>query len=190
MALSPKRNLRSPDPADQRDSMDFEGSTVHADSTHHLESPPLRDRSPPVHADIAPADQATANCDLRPSSPLTNCAPALITGDPPRLDVRWIRKRTGMTQRQFAGWFGFSVATLRHWERGNRKPTGPAAVLLLTIRDRTRVVLDVVRKARAQGYGPLFARIERLKSYRHPPGFGEFRIASAYRKRRPRRSAP
>jgi putative transcriptional regulator len=35
-----------------------------------------------------------------------------------------------LTQNQFAATFGISVATLRHWERGDRKPHGPALVLL------------------------------------------------------------
>src|SRR4029077_17853754 len=51
------------------------------------------------------------------------------------LDVRTLRNRMGFTQRQFAGWFGFSVATLRHWECGNRQPAGPALVLLTVIRE-------------------------------------------------------
>lgn len=38
--------------------------------------------------------------------------------------------RLGLTQEQFAARFGFSVATLRHWERGDRTPHDPALVLL------------------------------------------------------------
>ena len=44
-----------------------------------------------------------------------------------------LRRRMGMTQEQFASRFGFSVATLRHWERGDRKPAGAALVLLNVI---------------------------------------------------------
>jgi hypothetical protein len=44
------------------------------------------------------------------------------------INVRAIRERMNLTQRQFAGRFGFPVATLRHWERGNRKPAGTALV--------------------------------------------------------------
>jgi putative transcriptional regulator len=39
-------------------------------------------------------------------------------------EIKAMRRRLRLTQRQFAGWFGFSAATLRHWERGNRHPTG------------------------------------------------------------------
>ncbi len=34
------------------------------------------------------------------------------------VDVSALRLNMGMTQEQFAARFGFSVATLRHWERG------------------------------------------------------------------------
>jgi putative transcriptional regulator len=49
---------------------------------------------------------------------------------PEPVDVAAVRRRTGLTQVQFAARFGFSVATLRHWERGDRNPQGPALVLL------------------------------------------------------------
>ncbi len=84
------------------------------------------------------------------------------------LDVRALRERMNLTQRQFAGWFGFPVATLGHWERGNRRPAGTALVLLNVIRENPRVVLQAVRKARIRDPESL-ATIERLRSYRAPP---------------------
>ena len=87
-------------------------------------------------------------------------------------EIRALRRRLRLTQRQFAGWFGFSAATLRHWERGNRSPTGAALVLLTVIRENPRVVIQAVRKARMNARGAL-PEIEPLKSYRAPPGFGE-----------------
>jgi len=84
--------------------------------------------------------------------------------------VRQLRKRMRLSQRQFAGYFGFSVATLRHWERGNRKPAGTALVLLNVIRENPRIVLQAVRKARLRD--PTLAPIAPPKSYRAPPGFG------------------
>jgi putative transcriptional regulator len=41
-----------------------------------------------------------------------------------------VRKKTGLTQNQFASTFGINLGTLRHWERGDRKPHSPALVLL------------------------------------------------------------
>ncbi len=48
-------------------------------------------------------------------------------------DVRAIRHRLGLSQEQFAARFGFSVETIRNYEQGHRRPTGPARVLLRII---------------------------------------------------------
>jgi len=48
----------------------------------------------------------------------------------PAEDARAIRKRTGLSQAAFARQVGVSVATLRNWEQGRRRPDGPARVLL------------------------------------------------------------
>ncbi|MFZ5501919.1 MAG: helix-turn-helix domain-containing protein [Pseudomonadota bacterium] len=53
---------------------------------------------------------------------------------PEVVDVSALRRNMGMTQEQFAARFGFSVATLRHWERGDRSPQGAALVLLNVIK--------------------------------------------------------
>ncbi len=59
---------------------------------------------------------------------------------PEEVDVSKLRRRMGMTQEQFAARFGFSVATLRHWERGDRTPQGAALVLLNVIKHAPDVV--------------------------------------------------
>lgn len=48
--------------------------------------------------------------------------------------MRLSRGRPGFTPSQFAARFGFSVATLRHGERGDRSPQG-ATLLLLNLID-------------------------------------------------------
>jgi putative transcriptional regulator len=53
---------------------------------------------------------------------------------PKEVDVSALRRDMGMTQEQFAARFGFSVATLRHWERGDRSPQGASLVLLNVIK--------------------------------------------------------
>lgn len=53
---------------------------------------------------------------------------------PEAVNVSELRQHMGMTQEQFAARFGFSVATLRHWERGDRTPQGAALVLLNVIK--------------------------------------------------------
>jgi putative transcriptional regulator len=52
---------------------------------------------------------------------------------PESIDVKAIRAKLRMTQEEFAGRFGFSVNTLRHWERGSRQPEGPTRAYLLVI---------------------------------------------------------
>jgi putative transcriptional regulator len=64
---------------------------------------------------------------------------------PHAVDVAELRRRLGLTQDQFAGRFGFSVATLRHWERGDRSPQGAALVLLNVIERNPAAVLEAMR---------------------------------------------
>ncbi|MBV9860250.1 MAG: helix-turn-helix domain-containing protein [Alphaproteobacteria bacterium] len=52
----------------------------------------------------------------------------------PEIDVRAIRRAAGMTQAQFAAAYGFSIRTVQEWERGAKKPSGPARTLLRAIR--------------------------------------------------------
>ena len=48
----------------------------------------------------------------------------------PDPEVRAIRDRTGLSQDKFAMLIGVNPSTLRNWEQGRRKPTGPARALL------------------------------------------------------------
>ena len=57
------------------------------------------------------------------------------------VDVKNIRAKVGMSQNEFASAFGISVSTLRHWERGDRTPQGPALVLLNVVAKEPEVVL-------------------------------------------------
>lgn len=60
------------------------------------------------------------------------------------LDVKAIRGQTGLTQESFAARFGVSLGTLRHWERGDRQPHGPARVLLQVIARDPEAVLKAL----------------------------------------------
>ncbi len=59
---------------------------------------------------------------------------------PEKIDVKAIRAGLGMTQQEFAGRFGFSVNTLRHWEQGSRQPEGPTRAYLLVIERAPKAV--------------------------------------------------
>ena len=62
------------------------------------------------------------------------------------VDVKAVRAKVGMTQEQFAARFGFSTATRRHWERGDRNPQGPALVLLNVIERNPQAVIDALAR--------------------------------------------
>ena len=64
---------------------------------------------------------------------------------PQAVDVSGLRERLSLTQEQFAARFGFSVATLRHWERGDRSPSGASLVLLNVIDRNPGAVLQALR---------------------------------------------
>ena len=51
----------------------------------------------------------------------------------PLIDVRAIRRATGLSQAQFAA-YEFSQRTVQEWERGAKKPSGPARTLLRAIK--------------------------------------------------------
>ncbi len=67
------------------------------------------------------ARQIAANRDAAPDMAL-------------ELDVRAIRRGAGMTQAEFAAAYRFSVRTLQEWERGAKRPSGPARTLLRAIK--------------------------------------------------------
>jgi putative transcriptional regulator len=64
---------------------------------------------------------------------------------PHAVDVSNLRQRLSLTQEQFAARFGFSVATLRHWERGDRSPSGASLVLLNVIDRNPTAVLQALQ---------------------------------------------
>jgi putative transcriptional regulator len=63
---------------------------------------------------------------------------------PQAIDVKAIRTKVGMSQTEFAASFGISVGTLRHWERGDREPHGPARVLLHVVSKQPKAVLSAL----------------------------------------------
>lgn len=54
------------------------------------------------------------------------------------------RKKTGLSQTQFAALMGVSVRTLQGWEQGRKQPSGAARTLLAIASTNPKAVLDVV----------------------------------------------
>lgn len=60
------------------------------------------------------------------------------------VQVREIRKATGLSQEKFAKVIHVAVGTLKNWEQGHRDPTGPARVLLQVIKHDPRYVIEAL----------------------------------------------
>lgn len=62
--------------------------------------------------------------------------------DVPEPDVAAIRKKSGLSQTEFARSIGVAVGTLRGWEQHRRRPEGPARILLALIDRRPSIVRE------------------------------------------------
>ena len=56
------------------------------------------------------------------------------------------RKKTGLSQSQFAALMGVSVRTLQGWEQGRKQPSGAARTLLAIASTNPKAVLAVAGK--------------------------------------------
>ncbi len=65
---------------------------------------------------------------------------------PEEINVAAIRRKTKLTQLDFAARFGLSVATLREWEQKKRHPDRTAITLLLVIDKEPEAVQRALNK--------------------------------------------
>jgi putative transcriptional regulator len=56
------------------------------------------------------------------------------------IDVKAIRKKTGLNQEDFAQTYGFSLSSLKKWETGVREPVGPTKAYLTVINRHPHIV--------------------------------------------------
>jgi len=59
-------------------------------------------------------------------------------------DIKDVRLTLGKSQVEFALMIGVSVATLRNWEQGRRKPDGPALALLKVAAKNPKAVVSAL----------------------------------------------
>jgi putative transcriptional regulator len=78
-----------------------------------------------------------------PVQPVAPAAP----GEAASLAVRDLRRRTCLTQMEFAAKLGVPVETIRNWEQGKRAPRGPARALLAVIAHAPDTVFQALAKA-------------------------------------------
>ena len=64
-----------------------------------------------------------------------------------KIDVKAVRKKTGLTQEAFAQTYGFPLGSLKNWEGEHRSPTGAAKAYLMVINERPNVVRDALTSA-------------------------------------------
>jgi putative transcriptional regulator len=66
---------------------------------------------------------------------------------PARVDVKAIRKNSGLSQSEFANRYGFSVRTLQEWEVGRAQPPSAVRAYLIVIDDAPDVVVAALGKS-------------------------------------------
>jgi putative transcriptional regulator len=64
---------------------------------------------------------------------------------PDEVDVARIRKSMKLSQREFAGRFGFAVDAVQNWEQGRRVPDGAARAYLQVIAREPEAVARALR---------------------------------------------
>ncbi len=69
---------------------------------------------------------------------------------PAEINVRAIRKKTGLAQDAFATAYGFTIAQIRDWEQGRSRPIGGVRAYLLIIGRDPKGVLDMLTTAGPQ----------------------------------------
>lgn len=58
---------------------------------------------------------------------------AVLHQPPRRIDVKALREREGLSQEEFALWYGLDVGTLRNWEQGRSEPDSASRAMLWMI---------------------------------------------------------
>lgn len=63
-------------------------------------------------------------------------------------DVKALRIRLGLSQKEFVTRFGLSLTTLQSWEQGRRTPDCTAKILLAVIARSPEIVVDAIEASR------------------------------------------
>ena len=59
-------------------------------------------------------------------------------------DIKMVREKPHVSQKEFAMLIGVSTRTLQNWEQGRRKPVGPANALLKIASKNPKAVLEAL----------------------------------------------
>lgn len=80
-------------------------------------------------------------------------------------DVAAVRHAQGLSQAEFAAYFGVSIDTLQGWEQRRRIPRGPASALLRVIQREP----DAVRRALQDGPTAAYERAKPARPTKREP---------------------
>jgi putative transcriptional regulator len=127
-----------------------------------------------VRVNSADIDQAKLLQDIRDIPPATeeqidawaaedgdawtdeDFARARVVYPPPSPEeLRALRAHFGLSQKQFADRFGFTVDAIQQYEQGRRRPSGPAATLLQVIAAEPEAVARALELYRARWRRPV-----------------------------------
>ena len=72
---------------------------------------------------------------------------AVLHQPPSRVDVKTLRERDGMSQEEFAMWYGLDVGTVRNWEQGRSEPDSASRAMLWMIKVNPTAVQQALDQA-------------------------------------------
>lgn len=84
---------------------------------------------------------------------MKNATDVLTGSDPFTFDAAKVRQATGLSQREFANKYGFSLRTLQDWEQGRKKPDKSSMVLLGLIFTSPKEIERIFSKMTIQSNG-------------------------------------
>jgi putative transcriptional regulator len=73
--------------------------------------------------------------------------PGMRVHIPEAYDIKKMRTRMKLSQKEFASRFGFSLDSVQNWEQGRRIPDGPARTLLAVIAHEPKAVERALQAA-------------------------------------------
>ncbi|MEP1930743.1 MAG: transcriptional regulator [Roseibium sp.] len=65
---------------------------------------------------------------------------------PAEIDVKSIREKTGLTQKDFSSFFAFSLDQVKQWEQGRSRPVQAMRAYLLLISNRPKQMMELLRE--------------------------------------------
>ncbi|GGA78321.1 transcriptional regulator [Brucella endophytica] len=77
---------------------------------------------------------------------------------PAEIDVKSIRAKTGLSQRDFASTFGFGLDQLKQWEQGRSRPVQAHRAYLLLINARPLEMLEALQEINQESPNPARSR--------------------------------